>query len=896
MVKRVGMAVGCGLLGLAAFAETYTHNGTADGSVGMTAFNRPESWNNSAGVKASDLVAAGVPVSDIFNATNDFVVLNAIRAWDNGASNRFPCASLTLGSEKTAINIIWKPYTPGYAVIDNCQWVNATLSPNNNRMHVLDGDWTVVGATTRHAFNPNNDADCSLSIRANLHGAADVSVTTTGRRNAAKPSFLALAGDFSDYAGRFVASRLGILGLQSATATGNPDVPRADALSLLDGGAFAVLPGTGELLSRDRGVELASGTNYLWAQGAYANGVVRMPISGAGSLEKIGTGRATLDCAYSAGDLRVSAGTLVVTYGATFAAPSPRFEVAAGATLVISNLALAVRSTIAVEEGGSVVLGGDIPYDAATNVAHPLDMTALTAAQWDALPKPLNIHLSEPMTFPIHETNRLVVATFPSGFALDAGQFTNTTAKTYGLPNTWFEIEADAETGAQRLVYVAKPVVTRVNGEQLMKLDSAFGCLDNKSQYSQNPIWSDGKGAHAGADYLQTVAGELKTWNGYDNNTRRFPGDSLYMTAGNFSLKSAAFVVPNWTLDGSVGFNISGPGGTKPVKFLGGPLTVTAGHTLSLGGSVSGSDGSVFGYELPLELRGGGSLSLTHGKPGYETTLSGTNELFTGAVAFGCTAKTLSLDSPGVVARIAEPSSLGGPLPSFRYDAVTLGNYCFIRPLKSMTLDQSGRGLNLRDGYGGFDVPEGVELVVRQVFRNNVNGPGAMLKKGAGVLKIDQVLRFGYAGTNTIWGVNNNFHVLEGWVRASDDPQVGWRASCVTFFPGAGLAVDVEDVNAYGLYLPGPDALRIAEPAEGEEAAPIEVRLDNASEKLALGRGFTVPLCTVTNTAASLVSSFRLASPAKGWTGRVTATELADEGLVRYDATYSYGGLVLSIR
>lgn len=893
--KTVKYSVAVALICSLAGAEIYTHNGTTD-ALRNTAFNRPESWNDSSGVSGDVLVANGIPVTDIFNETNDFVTTKGFRAWDNGISNRFPCASLTLGSESTTIGVTWKTYTPGYAVIDNCIWLNAYLAVNNNRTHVLDGSWTIVGASTKHYLRMDVESS-HFSFRGDFHGEADVLVSMAGKNNPSKFNYWFLPGDFSDYRGQFKVTAEAYLLLDSETATGDAAAPRADALVLAEGGGLMVTPRIGENLPVTRGIYLESGTNTVFAEGAHDKGLLRMPISGPGCLAKKGSGEVTFSGAYSAGDVFVRAGTLYLAQEATFAAESPRFEVAAGATLVVSNLALAARCTFDVEEGGKLVLGGVIPYDAATNVAQPLDFTPLTTDQWDNLPKPIAIKLSKPMTFPIHETNRLVVAKFSAGLAPDVSQFTNTTEKTYGLPNTWFEIGSDAEDGSSTLVYVSKPVVTRVSTAQLMKFESATTYDATSKTYTDIPIWSDGLGAHAGADYLQTIPGEIKTWTGYDNGTRTFPGDSLYMAAGNFSLKSRGFDVPNLTLDGSIAFGISGPGKAVPVKILGGPITIPAGRSIKWTGSVSGSDGSVFGYELDCEIRGGGSLTLEHAMAGYETSILSTNADFSGMLTISSTAKTLNMRTNGQTIAIADAASLGGPVPSFDYDAVVIGPYSFIRPMTSMTLNQNNRGISISSSYGGFDVPEGVELTVEQVVRNNANNAAALLKDGAGTLKLNRAMRFGYAGTNLIWNANNRLFVREGWLRAADDATNGYHQMCVRFAPGTGIVVAPATVNAYGLYLPGVEALAVTNFYDITATnLKVDVRLDSAEDRLASGLPFTVPVCTVTNTATDLTDVLNVLKPAKGWAGRVVAVPLADEGLIRYDVVYSFGGTLFLLR
>ncbi|MGN0853653.1 MAG: hypothetical protein ACI4Q3_09810 [Kiritimatiellia bacterium] len=585
-----------------------------------------------------------------------------------------------------------------------------------------------------------------------------------------------------------------------------------------------------------------------------------------------------------AGTVVVASGTLILSDEATLP-DGLRFVVKPGARLLIRRTAGSKDLDITVEPGGMACQSLLIPYDGTATTAQ--DCTELTAADYANWNKPICLELTQTVPFPVNATQELVCARFPAGVA-GVHDFTNATPLTaFGLPHTWFKLVPDGTTGQDELVLVVKPVIDRTGKDVYRPFEARTTYSRATGAYTDVPVWSDGLVVHGGADYVHTNGCEFWSFNAGDNQTRVFPGDSLYLTSA-YSSKSAASIFPPLTLAGTASFSVVA-GSPSLHHFGGGPYTLL-GNAAAYGNA---EYGKMFCYSIDAELRdsAGYTFTLSGGSNATHVSyLTGTNGQYLGKFKV-TNAKTPTDSSNSTIIAISHAKSLGGPLPSFTWDALSLGKHSLIRPLETMTLDAANRGISVEAPGGGFDVPDGVTLTILQTLRNNASTQATPIyKEGSGTLALGGDVVHGWDGTNRVEGVNDFLLVHAGTVASVG--KKGWNTLRLIFSEGAGIRVDpaaTGDVGTYGLYLP--QAL-----APAEDGGTIAVTLP-ADYEAGSSAVFSATVCTVAGDWPDLTATFR---PQK--VARMTAQVVRDdatfaaEGLVRYAVKWMRGGLVVVFR
>lgn len=843
-------------------AEDYTYSSSDERT--KSAFATPARWKDSQGNVATS--------TDIFHdPANSFYMTGAYSSylWDNTSSN-YVSGTVYFGTESKAQSMSYKTHqngSKGYADFADFRWINGSLSYNISYTYVFDGKWTVTNAGGKHRiYKSSGDVSANVLFRQRLIGASDVAITWDTTKAAWNSWYL--RGDLSGWGGQLKPVGQICVLFESDTSCGDPAVPRTDAVLLGDGGGFGLK--SSATLGTNRGVTLSGTSCKLFTNSNYRDYTVRFPVTGAGvELEKIGAYMATLDCAYSAGQITVSEGTLAFGSNVTFPVERQPVFVKSGATLHLPNVAMLARLAVTAEPGGLVTYGdGTIPYDAEQKVATPVDLTACSAAEIAAMPRPIVVRLSDKMTFPILETNELVVMKFPADAVLTPSDFTNLTEKTYNLPNTWFRLGTEEETGAKTLVYVSKPVITRT--------DKTYNRLSEAKNKDGEFVWVDELAAHPGADYVSTV--KIKTWDASDSSVRKFGGDSLYQ-AGTIQTKSATTYIPNLTLSGE--FQVIA-GSPTTHRFGGGPYTLLS--DLSL---VGNSDES-HNYALDAELLGTVRVYMSYDEAKAKTVyLNGTNRNFRGT--FTVTNKgTPDSYANSTVCQISNPDALGGPLDAATANALVLQKYGRIQPAVSMTLDVPNRGITVETA-GGFDVPSGKTLTVKEPMTVT----GTLYKTGAGALVVDSV-----AGADTDVAPSVAIDGGTLGVTAAD----ALATSMLAFADGAGLCLDFAvtdaDLVAYGLRNPLAGGL--------SSAGTLTLAVANA-DSFPGGESGNRAICTVAadeadallaklNTEANLRAlraAIRPSAPGYGYS--IVKSEAAD-GLVTLSLAWERVGLIIFLK
>lgn len=731
-----------------------------------------------------------------------------------------------------------------------------------NGTMTVDGGSSVSHKVDFTSAAPSAAGHWSLGFTAQLLGTDPTSVITVLLNSSAMKDCyckgnnnpldaqIYFSADNSGYAGRFVVNKFGHLGFDSATSAGAPETLVADKIELQANSRLAVKKDVE--LNANCGITV-SGTDARLVAKTYGSGLgdcsaytLRMPIASAADTDfgivKDGDGTVTLAGPYTAGDIEVAAGTLVLSAEGQFRS-GLKVTVKSGAKLVQNAFVPGIDVTC--EEGGTYEkdVTYRVPYDAATGVTTPLDLSDFPDEDL-----PVTLQLAEAIAVPFHETNRLDVAKVSATATAD--DFSDGSPKTYGLPRTSFEIEERGDV--RMLVMVARPVV--VSTKAIPNDTSAQHGLNGTAE-----TWSNGAAAQPGFDYLL-----LHLCDGFYS---KFMGDSVtltYTTSMHFlrsgtSYFGAASVYPG------VGFK--GNSGNISDFVFSGALDIVKGDDdskyVTFETSYAGGGKRQMEVHVNVPLMGAGNVKFTSSNAlSRDIAVSGDNSDFYGRVLVTATASPTAENS--TILYFNEPKNLGGALSTFESKALRLEQHAVICPNKSMTLETENRGISVASG--GFLVNEGLTLTVREP----VSLEGTLYKKGAGTLALGGDVSFGAKG--------KVLSVVEGAVTPLVDAAVAGLDA--TFADGTKIVLDpaAETVDGFTGMVAA--------------AGTVSVVLDVL--KATRGTTYALPICTVASDAADLSSVF-VAANVRGFTTKVEKVTL-DDGRIRYQLCAEPKGLILFLR
>ena len=830
----------------------------------------------------------GTPVSG-----NDYWLLDTSKYLYSKAGNKgnesFAGDTLNIGSSSsssfgfTSGRLSLATIARSTVTIPNLIWWSGMVNTGYNGTHLWYGTWTVrqADAAAYHRTGLNaaghyytnfvtlassaddaNAADAVIELGVGNSGSYPGSITATTMAGGTQ-GIHHWHGDCSGYKGSYnVAAPYQPFVLWNATIIGDPATPNASAIRLNTNAAIAF--GTDFTQNTARGIEIYGTQAYFMTYSVFANAyTVKYPISGTGKFIKHGPGTVTLDCAYTACNITVQQGTLVIASGATF--PSGRtITVNSGAKLVLNRADCWGEFTLDVKSGGTVDRHVVVGYDAATgDVTVPASIAA--GATPDADGK-IPLAFTEAISIPFHSTKRLAVATLGAGATFTAADFKDESAKTYGLPKTSFEIDGST------LYLVARPVAVSVEnfGNSVCTINGAN--TGNNTNY-----WSNGRVAQPGFDYLLTnTVGRI--------GTADFVGESLTI-AGSVNIdsqdatsrisKAIAYPpaviransasYPNHTIVGDIAiassYGASGCVGFRAV--VGGSGRVS--ENLDVAANLSG-DGEV-------RFRG------TNVTPGmHKMGAHGDNSGFVGRIVVA-TDNGGNTDNRRLTTRLqfSAPENLGGEPSVFRYDAIKTQNYSFLNPDTTMTLATTNRGIDISSG--GFDVPDGVTFTVKAPIRQELIG----YKLGGGVLALGGTICWGSKGTTTKASESQRTVVEEGGISAVVDS--GVKDMYLVMSNGTAIVVRPSDAVTNGIT----GTLSIPE-------GKVRVILD-ADSPLPESGNITVPICTLATSLGDPSPLFDMVKP-RGCSVEIVKTPVVVDGVecTRYSARYHYVGFTVILR
>ena len=808
----------------------------------------------------------------------------------NNGSETFAGDSLNVGSPSsssfgfTSGELRMATVATSTVTLPNLVWWSGCVNTAYSGTHLWHGTWTVrqadAGAYHRTGLNGVNhcytnfvtlasspddvnaaDAVIELGIGYNGSFASCTYATMCGGLK----GFHHFRGDFSAYKGSFnVSAPYQPVVIFNGTIMGDSSAANARAIQLGDNACFAI--GADFAQNTSRGIYVYGTQTYFMTWETVAKDwTLSYPVSGTGNVVKDGPGKVTLACAWTAGDIAVNAGTLELTPDASFPA-GQNIMVESGATLVIRRTDCWSGFNVTAESGATVVRIPVVGYDSATgNVTAPVAIPADVAP--DAS-NPMQIALSEAIAVPFHAEKRLAVATIGSGAAdFSADDFVDVSDKTFGLPNTSFEVVK--EGGVQTVYLVAKPVVASVQA-----FDDVDRCSVNGHNVNVNTnYWSDNARAHSGADYLlrhyvetmgnEDFAGDSLVWAGGWIRTR-----SLTNTLAKTVVRAASRIQPNYG-----GHHVHNVRGDIRID---GTYTEEEDYILTVRG-ILGNDGTYEeGVNLLGNLTGDGAINflaaqafaspITH-------VLSGDNSGFLGRMRLGTASGTGDLRREACRLRFASPESLGGTPSVFRYSAIEVTGGSMLVPERTMTLDTENRGVYV--SVGGFEVPDGVTLTVNAPLRIGY----ALFKLGAGMLSLGGTVSYGQSGNEG----SKSFIVEEGSICALSDMAV------------SNLKLTMANETAIVLR-PSPALTNGIMGSFSVPEGKVRVFLDPDYEPVN-GASAAAPICTLEASSGDKSAFFDVICP-RGYCAEIAKTPVAIDSkqYTRYTARFCHIGFVFILK
>ena len=871
-MKKNAMTLAVGLVSFVIFpssaADYYLKTSVPKDTAAFTT-DAPTYW--------TDMVTKQPPTGAITSEDNCYVYENRSVQISSPVTTNFPGNAFHLGNADATSQgtiVLRASFT-----CSDLRWHRGIFVNNigGSAYFVRGGTVTLDGDNQDHIVNfttatpSSTAAGWSVTMASKLVCAsADVVVDVLLRDNAKSDCYsttsgdpvdaqIALTGNNNGFKGKIRVSKFGHLALGHANAAGDPATVRADAIELAANSRLAVQ--TGITPNAARGISITGADAQIHARTYSKAGVsdctsftLPMPITGTYGFTKMGGGTVTLAGAYTAGDIVVTNGTLVLAKTASFPR-GQKVTIHDGATLVQKVYIPAID--IDCKAGGTYTkdYSFDVPYNASTGISTPLDLT-------DGLEEtPLRIALSEPIALPFYTTNRIDLAQVPSTATVD--DFIDATPRKYGLPNASFEIEDRA--GVKTLVLVATPVVVSVCAFPFK--DPFLGLVLAVTNWSNSAV------AAPGYDYLVTnkVDGMCSVVNG---NTLTFKGDSVtFGTGSSPNLRTVvsevgnAIVYPNITFrpnNGAFGaFTFSETSSMRIVDD-------GSANCVNFETAWANSAQREMRVKLNLPLSGNGRVVLrTDNSLARNIEISGDNSSFTGQLRVTTVSSSSPTADNHTLCHVADAASLGGPLDAFMPDALYINQYAQIIPQKSFTFNAANRGVFVENG--GFCVSNGVMLTIQQPLRVN----GTLYKDGAGTLALGGAVSFGANGTTV--GSKNAFRVREGAVKALADEAVAGFAA--TFSDGTKIMLDPAVALANGFT--GTVAI------EGGPTVTVDV------EGLESGAVGTLPICTV----ADDTLAFSLAAK-KGFRAEIVkeSVTLNATACTRYSAKYAPAGFTVLFR
>ena len=552
-----------------------------------------------------------------------------------------------------------------------------------------------------------------------------------------------------------------------------------------------------------------------------------------------------------------------------------------------ANVTLAIPKSASFTVGDLVLMGGTISF-AATGSGTNSSAAVLAVTNRLAISSPVTIRYPAAAAAfraaPLDDLAAAVtVLTLPVGkgtlsvndFTLDIEAQPGVCGK---LPHNPY-LAVRTVDGVQRLVVAYdQPVVVQLVADYSNAGGSSF-------KEANKGRWSDGELPGPGKHYFVPAGIQLMTLNGV-----QFTGESLTV-AGTLAICATPFEGASFVFLGGANIYeyVADPVVNAPVTLLGSdPVKVrpTQGHTLTFAQEVSGT--------APFRL-----LYYEEGGVGRNTgvSFSQANPSYFGKIDFGLANSSQSSDfqngNTHLRLFVSDPLELGGPLPSFAYEALTLNNRLGVEALNSLTFSDQTRGVYI---YGGrVDVPAEKQLGFAQPF----TWRGSLWKYGAGTFAVGgpSAPRFFHQGaihdTPTTATVANRMSVMEGGLKALTTNALD---GCeLEIKSGASLVLDADptdaDVRTYGFVNAKWNAPFLL--PDGMTTVPVTFDFGGKEPSFAQR---TLGICTVKSDATGVSKSLFAPVRPKHYDVKVLSEANAATGLTTYSVQLVREGFMVIFR
>ena len=436
-------------------------------------------------------------------------------------------------------------------------------------------------------------------------------------------------------------------------------------------------------------------------------------------------------------------GNIVVTDGAYL-------NIAAGTGSSVKSVTLQEGATLQLSAPLTV---GDLTLAPDTTIPLKYDSSTKTCTTFLAVTNSLVQNGTGPITLslsgtwpslPPTEPIEVAVMSFPEGMELAAGDFAivgyspDAAARTKAV----ITMRDDAETHTKQVVLGYYPRIAFSGWPS----DSGSYSLDSSSMMTNAEQWTDGLVPHSKAHYTVDRTKNPETGGRgttyirtpyYEDGSFEMPAESLYLAQSchlllmchDFYLKRLDAVTGNQLIcafDFDVAFHgdVNIGSSTLNIQELNQNL-----------------------FTLHGNLYGTGTV-IIHGRPRQANDVrgyfhfAGTNSLYAGKLK-----ASLGVDSGGSYPRwagnrftslyVSDARNLGGPLPEFAYDALTLENMSELIASNSVAFTDTTRGLYL-NWIAQFTTPGNTTLKLRQPVTFNAS----VYKNGTGTLEMGGDLKF----------------------------------------------------------------------------------------------------------------------------------------------------------
>ena len=520
-------------------------------------------------------------------------------------------------------------------------------------------------------------------------------------------------------------------------------------------------------------------------------------------------------------------GSITVRDGATF---SPQIATSVGSLSLEpgSSLSLVAGSTLAIRTAFTVT-GGPVP-----------------------------ITLSGAPSSAVASVTRYALITMPSSSVCTTADFSVKNAGASYTTAADLFMEDNGETKTLYAEYY--PVVALKT-----KNSSTTSNVTASSAVTNGAYWADELPVHGAAHYtVSKISGTTGLTLPYSESAATFPGRSLlfnnttafYVHALDYTITNLHFTTGNdpgttlFSLDGTnvtlrSTFRVTGlvkfaPRKSGSIKLVG-PISGTSSGVLSVFGASASTSASRGIVVLDCDA------SDYAGK--YLVTLE-----YPSNGSFGAQFTSL---------RVYSAAALGGPRPSFAYDALRLDTMGRLEAFDSFTLDEPTRGVFV-SGQGRFYVASDKTLTLKEQLTVN----GRFYKEGSGTLGLGGALRFldgegALTETAPADAMNRTFYVTAGTLkplaaRSLDGLDVVF--SNVTSKANVALRFDAApeevEMGQYGVVNLKGDAPLTAVTTSGSVPVEFDLPAETTEET------FSVPLFTVAEDRAATVAGL-LALPRK---------------------------------